>query len=229
MRQVLLAVTVATLGVACSENPVDIGDEGAGGTTSASEALQTWEGYVDTAEDWKLTSDRIILEDHGDGTGALMFGTGAPLEPPTDPDVGYPEDLGYSESEHALFPIERFEYHVSGLSIDSLRMQFDIDLAQVWRDWCALVPPHYDSYNDDYACIPNNGFGWGPDGCVLSTEDGTGDVPVDCGKLYLCDSVCQCSVDGCVAPQWVRSISLARTDDRLDGPIEHLTVHLAEQ
>jgi hypothetical protein len=122
--------------------------------------------------------------------GHLTFGAGAPLPPPTDPDVGYPVGFNYQKAlsyapnglagnpEYELFPFEGFDYEFTLEHVRSDGETVDVpdgvlDLSYTVNEpldaWCQLQTPYPDDSGSSYNCVDNRGAGaWG------GSIDGTG-------------------------------------------------------
>ena len=196
--------------------------------------MGTWVGYGDALM-LASGSDRVELrvtavDEAGQITATLLLGEpGAPLPPPTDPDVGYPEGwapIGSADGE--LF--ERFEYTVTGsFAADLSRLEASYPPYEVWSQWCALQTP-FAWEGGSYGCLPSCGFSTNGGSCELSgcSEEG----PVDCVKVELClgPSVCSCEADGCTVPSEGIPLDLHLDGDSLEGPIDGLgTAFLTRQ
>jgi len=212
----ILVMLVTSLG--CNEGEVPIGEAG------SAIAVGEWEGYIENVH-FASGSDAIRMNitggqaDHIEGT--VSFGSGAPPSPPTDPDVGYPEGLecGFSGVNDNL-PFEGFEHTVISGTMSSARLQFALELREVWRAWCELQTPIADAVNDGrYMCLPNANSGMLEDGTCHVAE-----TPVDCCKLQLChsgSSGCQCTVSGCTVPLVEEGVhfDLKIDGDNADGTV----------
>jgi len=197
-----LLVMVALLG--CDEGEVPIGEAG------AAIAVGEWEGYIENVH-FASGSDAIRMNITGGQAdqieGIVSFGSGPPPPPPTDPDVSYPEGTkcGFHDAREAL-PSEGFEHSLISGTMSSARLQFSLQLREVWRAWCELQTPIADTVNDGrYMCLPNSNSSSGvlEDGTCLLADDAGNETSVDCCKLTLClggSSGCECTADSCTVP-----------------------------
>ena len=180
-----------------------------------------WDGYI---ENYQLPSGsdrvKIVLALEGtDLTGTVVFGTGDPPAPPTDPDVGY---LSAATEDPC---VEAFGYSVLGAQLTSERLQFKLSSSEPWKAWCEMQTPIEDTVNagGNYMCVPNCGTAGSDQGCYLECPDNV-ELPVDCGKLGLCQFMCKCTADGCSVPMAPGALSfdMAVTGDKADGSIAFL-------
>jgi hypothetical protein len=160
--------------------------------------LESWTGYIENYH-FASGSDAIKLtlanDPSGQLAGSVVFGSGTPPAPATDPNVGYPP--GFSMSSIIAEPTEGFSFAITSGSLVSNRLRFAINGFQLWEGWCALQPAPTDGSD---MCVPNWGGGSDGDACYQVDPAGTR-VAVDCGKVSLCfmNRVCACSPAGCVA------------------------------
>jgi hypothetical protein len=203
-----LVPLVAGLCACSGGDPVDIGDDKVIRTgEKLSDYAASWEGYGEAFQfDSGSDSIRIVLDENGEGT--LNVGDAPALPPPTDPDVGYPPggvgapEIGYPAPPGGLF--SGFSYTVRGAVVEDRRIRLGVNPQETFKEWCEMQTPILDDYNSTpeeqiYACVPNWGFSSGSEGCSQPNPDTGEDVPVDCGKLALCDlaGVCYCTAEGC--------------------------------
>jgi hypothetical protein len=83
---------------------------------------------------------------------------------------------------------------------DGVRLKFGVDTHDVWSGWCALQTSYLQQAgSDSYGCLPNWGFSQGPGSCSQPDPMTGMDVPVDCGKLFLCmmSEICSCDATAC--------------------------------
>jgi hypothetical protein len=131
-------------------------------------------------------------------TGTIVFGSGS-LPPATDPNVGYPPGVKWWPTPPPYFLGEGFAYTIVGGKLDGTRLQFGVGTTELWAAWCALqTPVPWDATS--YDCLPNWASGGGNQGCFQTNPMTNMTVPVDCGKLYLCDQAyqtCTCTASSC--------------------------------
>ncbi len=180
------------------------GSEGEGGI---------WEGHF---EDYQLQdgSDALAmtLAIAADATvaGNVLLGDGALLKPPTDADAGYPPGAQFNLAPgptHLGF-FAGFRYTIVDGRLDGSHLTFRLGEFELWAQWCALQTKTYVRFmnpqtgDPSYSCLPslNNGM-LNPNtySCSQSAPNTLQMVPVDCGKLELCEfsTACQCSATGC--------------------------------
>jgi hypothetical protein len=169
---------------------------------------EVWSGHLQNHQ-FSDGSDALTmtLDFAADGTvtGSLLLGSGSTLQPPTDPNVGYPP--GTSGQVGA---VEGFPYTILDGTSSGPHLMFHVAEYEVWAQWCALQTSYLWSPVDAggtnapgmnfYGCIPNGGQLFdGQNSCyVLGPNAVLPMLPVDCGKMVLCSGgVCQCSVAGC--------------------------------
>jgi hypothetical protein len=212
------AIAAAVLSAGCDNNhrlgAIDSGvmpaeDAGAQGGTDASpdltrpviKPLQPWTGYI---ENYHLPSGSdvvklgVILDTSPDVSGNVALGSGTPPPPAADPNVGYPADytVRLPGLDATPYVAEGYSYpiHAGGMRTGQ-RLQFFIDLTDLWSGWCGLQTPPADG---SPICVPGNGGMVSADrmSCAYS-DSATGQLhPIDCGKYSLCafDMVCFCGV-----------------------------------
>ena len=224
-REVVLCVALA----GCAGHSLDVGSNDAGSVaTRDSESTllllgpspdasgvtrQVWIGHL-VNHQFQDGSDALTLTldfaPGGQVTGTVLLGDGALLQPPTDPNVGYPPG-----NQGAVSLVEGFPYTILAGTLSVAHLSVSISEYEVWAQWCALQTPYLVAQGNDagpasrvgpdiYSCAPENALegevGFGPMGCESVSNDGA-TSPLDCGKLRLCGgvgaSVCQCSASGC--------------------------------
>jgi hypothetical protein len=164
-----------------------------------------WNGYIESYK-FPSGSDAMVMNVSLSGTtvtGTLVFG-GAPAAPaPTDPNVGYPPGYGSGMGGGNTFGFagEGFVYTIEQGHFDGSRFTFGVSTHELWSAWCKLQTTTYlqQQGTNLYQCLPNWGFSSGPTGCSQPNPQTGQSVPVDCGKLALCQMqmVCQCTATGC--------------------------------
>jgi hypothetical protein len=219
----------------------------------------TWVGYVE-AYHFADHDDhvRLTITTAPDGTAdaSVFLGTGAPLAPPTDPNVGYPPDYwsasnpSYATSIANLpAPVERFEFTKREVHVEAgghVRVSFAQD--EAWVAWCALQKKIYlvsdgdpDGSPPSYACCAPGALDAG------GVCDPSQTTPSDPGKLALCTwwsespaphctcNASQCGIDASTGDTEL-DLQLGATGDTLQGSISGLgpngvpfTVYLTRQ
>jgi len=218
-------VLVAVASVACSQDPVDLGNDTPARTgETLGDYAASWDGYLEAFE-FASGSDRvrIMLDENGDGY--VEFGDMPLYPPPTNPDVGYPEGYDYPLMDLPRGPVEGFRFTVRGATVEMRRIQLGVESGELYKAWCEIQTPVLDEYNSTpeeqfYGCLPNTGGGGGDDGCfIYDPADPSASIAVDCGKLTLCSfsGACTCAADGCTTPL---PETLESSDVRLDAALE---------
>jgi hypothetical protein len=164
-------------------------DGGAGGGSSGQLVpglAGVWTGYLEnfTLDDG---SDDLTFAISSDGSeGKVVFGKAAAPPPPVDPNVGYPAGLGFSiDVAHGIWP--GFAHTMMNVSFDGSRLKFGLA-----RDIADTTNAGH------YGCVPNWGYMASDTECSQPNPDTKENVPVDCGKLFLCSiHVCNCTQDSC--------------------------------
>jgi hypothetical protein len=168
---------------------------------------QAWQGYIENHM-FPSGSDMILLKFATDArgvvAGSVVFGVGTPPPPATDPNVGYPSNLLADANTDGPglaigYVAEGYSYAFDGGSFDGHRLRFTVNFTQLWAGWCALQTPASDGSG---WCLPNWGTMSNPmaNMCAQFDPKTKQAVPVDCGKLFLCDSptaVCACGANTC--------------------------------
>jgi hypothetical protein len=250
--RIRLALTFAVALAACSSHQVNLGGTGDGGSASGggtgsgsgggatSPVNGTWAGYIESFH-FPDGSDAVTMmltaEANGSISGTVIFGNKPAPPPPTNPDVGYPPGFmggNLPGPPNTQLYIEGFHYTAIKPAFDGQRLQLGVITAELWKAWCELQPMVYgwmpDGGGPPYNCLPNWGFMGSPAGCSQPDPATGKSVPVDCGKLALCDSPgggCQCSATSCTvnldsAPDIAFDMQLM--GDRLDGSTSNGTI-----
>jgi hypothetical protein len=161
-----------------------------------------WDGYIE-AFMFPSGSDhvRIALNPTpatGHRTGVVVFGDGPIPERATDPLVGYPPGMRFTTQPS--LPIEGLPYPVIEAIVEADRVRVTIPLGSAWVDWCALQRPVPQTPSEGFGCLPNTGFSEGDTCSIPDPSDGHA-VPVDCGRLELCElaHACTCNASECTA------------------------------
>jgi hypothetical protein len=189
----------------------------------ACQVASTWSGYVENYH-FADKSDAIKLVLDSKLAGHLTVGDSPAPAPPKDFDVGYPAALtptpvpgGPLGVLVGLDPGFSFTLRSASLtgSFSNSRLQFDVSGSELSAVWCQHQTPYSDNQGH-YTCVPN-GYGVDNDGVCSTTDPVTmKDVPLDCGKLELCNlgSQCACTAKACAADP---AVSLVHFDLRFDG------------
>lgn len=200
--------------------------------TVAEELQGDWDGYAEAHNFERVSSavedsDRIRLSLNGDGSGWLRVGDDPLFALASDPDDFYPPGTG--QFAHVVNIVPGVQYAITDLRITKQRIQFSVQISDAWSSWCELQSPVLDA-NGEYGCIEALGGGGGTGACHL--DIGETEVPVGCGKLYMCSSnFCSCSESGCEASNEWGTIDVDATfsEDTLQGTLalgRLVTVHL---
>jgi hypothetical protein len=213
--------------------PLGPGPDASGATS------QVWIGHLvnhQFANGSDALTMRLDFAPGGQVTGTLLLGDGALLQPPSDPNVGYPQG-----NQGVISLVEGFPYTILDGTLSGTHLSVQISEYEVWTQWCALQTPYLVQLGNDagpggvyvgpdiYACVPEGPvggtFGFGPMGCELASNDGA-ISPLDCGKLRLCGGAgpmaCQCSATGCQVyspPTPGTSLDLVLAPSTADGAL----------
>jgi len=186
----------------------------------------TWDGYVE-AFMFRSGTDRVRIQLDEQGNGWLQVGDGDPLSPPTNPDVGYPEQAGVQATSLNLY--DHIRYPVIGARVQAERLRFSFDsFAGAYGDWCALQKPVL-QFNvqpaPQYGCTAEGTAHFmDPDGICRTRDTPTGELhPIDCMKLILCNSACECDAQKCAvvstAPPFLVDAALSDDGRHLEGTL----------
>jgi hypothetical protein len=209
--------------------------------------IQSWTGYIENYH-FASGSDAVrfsfVSDSAGKIVGTVKLGDGTPPPPATDPNVGYPSDVGSldSLSVPTTYVSEGYAYTMRDVTLSARRMQFSVAYWELWQGWCALqtpVPPVgvCDEPVCAGSCLPNTGSMISGDHmhCALwNSSTDQYDQPVDCGKLVLCQlsMACTCGLTTCsVREQGIQlSFDLAVTSDgaSADGSVAGHNVHFTK-
>lgn len=216
-----LISSASLLALACSADPVDLGDGRLGVDRSALESYAAvWEGYAE-AYNFYTGSDRVRLSLDEQGNGTMTFGDAEPIPVPTDPRDPFPFQRfgeGY-DSVQVPTPIEGYDYVVRAGLVEDERLRLAFPARQIFDTACEIqtpvrvtIDPPYGLNADGtprelppvYACLDtyNSGYFPTPDGCTNAMRE-----PVPCNQILLCMTFCKCTETECSANQ-----------DAFDGP-----------
>jgi hypothetical protein len=223
----VLACAVAFLGFGCSsDHSVNVGD----GVPVAVDKSKLesyegqWDGYVE-AYTFPSGTDRVRVTLDKNGNGQLQVGDGSVAPPPTNPDVGYPDALNRdvvkiltgqipsTSSSVMQYLWDGIAYPVAGARIESERVRFTLDPASapVFGQWCVRQTTTYcyDGPSSQVChCVSPSAMNY-PDGACgyPSPDDPATRIPVDCGKMELCNDVCACTPTGCTKSDQILTYS----------------------
>lgn len=163
---------------------------------------ETWTGYVEKFK-FQSGSDRIWIAFTTPTTGTVTFGAPAVENEAINPDIGYPVGLVVKAQGIVDLPkqAERFAFTMLDVSRDDVRLQFTVDLREIWTRWCAAQTPVPSSWGEGFGCIPvvyppEVTFPADGSGCsFLTAPESTNRTSVDCGKAALCAVMAACTCD----------------------------------
>lgn len=209
---VLGIVTLAPLG--CSGGGSGVTYTG----TVISDYVASWDGYAE-AFAFEDGSDRFRLELSTSGNGFIEVGDLPLLDPPTDPNVGYPpapwDWKRADQIDVGTLVKPGFRYPIYDAHVESARIRFTADYRDVYQSWCAMQTPHLTDMVGTppvYWCVVDPGnFAWVPsdDGKACTIVDAnTGQLlPIDCIQALACAhgvvinggfaSLCTCDATSC--------------------------------
>jgi len=239
----LRALCLAAL-VGCGGHTLDIGSTD-GGTESTDprqapvvggSGSPIWNGTLENAQlangSNRLTMTLAVASD-GTATGSVLLGDGTLLQPPTDPDVGYPPGVQFTMIGPLGF-FEGFRYTMLDGRSSGSRLTFKLAEFELWSQWCALQRPYCFAVAPDggrtYSCFPYSGN----TGCPMIEPATTGEMPNDLGKEELCGpgSPCNCSATTCresssLAPDITFDLTIAGStaDGTISGELGDHDVH----
>jgi hypothetical protein len=175
----------------CSDESVSLGE--------GERFAGRWDGYAEAYE-FDSGSDRVRLTLDSRGQGTLEIGDREPLPPATDPDADYPPGVPQS-THYAPELLAGFRYPVRRARASAGTLQFAVEPADLYREWCSMQPPLLDETSPDgeeyYGCVLNRGHESRDGVCSLDGEPGGPRLPVSCGKIARCGSICGCREEGC--------------------------------
>jgi hypothetical protein len=185
-------------------------------------------------------------------SGSVYFGAAPPLAPPTSFDVGYPPGFPPPEVSWTKL-VESFCFNLGTGVATASSAHFVVNRYEVWKTWCEgqkSVPWLNGGTGTNacgpqigYACLPNAATEYdnleNPTWCKMAPCGTTTFVPVDCGKLRLCETPsppCACTGSGCTEANGPITFDLEITPGHLDGtvigielaPTTH-TIHLTQE
>jgi hypothetical protein len=164
--------------------------------------ITTWTGYIDGYQFPSGSNAIRFALGIGQVTGMVVLGSGPPLPPATDPNVGYPPEY---HPANGVYWAEGFAYSIVYGEAAPWSLQFAIMNGELWSGWCAEQTPVAGSS----MCLPNwpgdhiIGTNGSPDQCYQQDPANGRKTVVDCGKYDLCitSAVCACSAPACVVNQ----------------------------
>lgn len=195
----------ALAALACSEAPVDIGDENTQKTgETLSDYAGSWSGYAEAFTfEAAGNSDRVrlLIDEHGNGS--LQVGEGAASVPVLDVDVP-PAGPWSSSADH--FPVntlvQGYRYTLNDVRVEDRRLRFTVDPLELIRPWCqAQVPTDTDVLGRVYEtpfCHLNSYMDFESSTCMDLDSNGNA-FPLDCGAHNLCMRYCMCTETSCDA------------------------------
>lgn len=181
-----------------------------------------WEGFIaDAAYDDYYPSDIVTLDVALDGTGSIVFGSGAAPIPPADSGEGYLCSATAPPAPSTCNPagfVEGVRYPVRSVVSDGIRLTLGLTADEPWSSWCELQAPRRASSPASNPCA----YGFGPDvhdfvvtdsSCFAITESRE-TLAVDCAYLNALTHIsCACAEDGCIRESAVTMIDIALFDD----------------
>jgi hypothetical protein len=193
--------------------PQDAGDDVASDDAGSSPLSGTYKGYIESYM-FPDGSDTVVMAlmfaSDGSITGTVFFGDGAPLAPPTDPNVGYPP--GYNGPPGDPRGMEGFAFTALDGSYAAPRARLGIQPTEMWKQWCEIQTTIYPQYNGTtdggcgnflgYGCLPNAAT-MCCSNCQWSSCDHPAWTNIDCEKLRLCGELpvtCVCTSTSCTVP-----------------------------
>lgn len=195
----------ALVALACSEAPVDIGDENTQKTgESLSDYAGSWSGYAEAFTfEAAGSSDRVrlLIDEHGNGS--LQVGEGAASVPTLDVDVAPAGPWSSFSSDFAVNTlVEGYRYTLNDVRVEDRRLRFTVDPLELFRPWCqAQVPMGTDVLGrviSPPVCHLNAYMDFESSTCMDLDSSGN-PFALDCGTLKLCFSYCVCTETSCDA------------------------------
>jgi hypothetical protein len=101
-----------------------------------------------------------------------------------------------------MYIAEGFSYTMLNGALTGRRLQFEVNLTELWKAWCAIETP----VDNSGSCLPNWAGRSTADGRCFQTNPATNqEGQVDCGKVQLCHFSMMCSCDLATASCTLRS------------------------
>jgi hypothetical protein len=213
----LRSICVAAALSACGGHTLDVGstdggpsaaaDPGQNGATGATGPV--WNGVLENAQ-FSNGSNRLEMTlsvaSDGTATGTLLLGDGTLLQPPTDPNVGYPPGVTFPHFGPRGF-FEGFPYTMLEGKLRGSTLTFRVGEYELWKQWCSMQKGSFERFDPDggavYSCAPNaSPIAVSDVACAITDPTTMQSVPIDCGKAALCDSTCDCSATACRVRDW---------------------------
>jgi hypothetical protein len=221
LRSLACLVALGAL-AGCGGESVDLGND-----TDTEQLTSTLAGnWVATlSSNAFVTGPKLLrLDIDSEGHGTLSVGA-VTLDPPTDPNVGYPPEAQADGAESTPFRMHLYEgiaYDLLNVSASDEGVRFEVDAFQAFRAWCELQTPILTSAG--YRCRENWGGGVrrtnGEKHCFLKNPVTTENQEEDCVAISLCvldpPRGCLCTESGCSTNDGGRRTAVA-FDLALDG------------
>jgi len=156
LRILVNSCVVTVAATACSQGPVNIGDNQ---TTPLKTGLAAyaanWEGYVEVYQ-FTDKSDRVHIAVREDGTGSVRFGDRDIIAPATDASANYPPEYSFAggASTAASMPVgwAGFEFGLNGVSLQDDRLRASAASKEIFGSWCRLQTSR-EIYAGIYSCV----------------------------------------------------------------------------
>jgi hypothetical protein len=197
----------------------------------------SWKGYVENFQFSDQSDAVLVVITSSAGAGEVTFGSAAAPPPAIDPNVGYPPGARFT-GQSPLRAYPGFAYTITNVAHDGQRLQFDVATNQLWKRWCELQTPIPDEHNAGaYSCVNNWPTSFS-ETCSQMDPMTQMSVPIDCGKLFLCQGggVCRCDAQGCAVIldgnllHFDMMIAAPKADGSVRGLDSNLhSVHLSKQ
>lgn len=210
--------------------PDGSGGSGGFGVTGSFDSSLTgsWVGHVQNYLFASGSANVKLVITGADPPGYVVFGDGAAPPPPTDPDVGYPDDMPLGGGGGPTYWVEEgFHYDLLSADVTAQRVQLHAASYELWKDWCPLQTSYSEGPSAPVCgCLPYTGLwvdGSGQQCALFDTAANQKIAPVDCKKASLCmgySSIepCVCTMSGCRAKLDLDvSFDLARGNNVLIG------------
>lgn len=186
-------------------------------TADAPSLIGVWVEQSGGGQVMKLRLE-IFARPGGEGVGSVIAECpgcplSGPIAPASDPDLGYPVELGVSDQGRLrtnLLP--EFPYRMFDGRADADAFRFWFTNNDLWRDWCALQTPYLIEVEgrSQYSCIPQ---AFAHDLIPPADND---------AKKWLCaydNSVCRCDEHACAVSPYgsVHTLDLRFEGEALVG------------
>ena len=225
-RALLALLWCAGIPLACSGGgAVNIGNTNAVGS-QLSDYAATWDGYAEAYTFMPDGSDRVRLTIAANGQGTFEVGNAALLQPPTDPNVGYPP----GEPDPVIGPNPGLSggalYPIYAARVQENRIQAGLKPNDYYGAWCTLQTPY--RVLEGYTSSSVQGQDGGQAGVDGGRPSDDGGQPGAGGLVPIFDYRCLPSLGGGVSGEGTAEVCSIQIDST-DGSVSFQSVDCGKE